>query len=69
VRSFTHVVMEKYQSLSVSFQVRIDSRGKKDKNTQGIDCHECYGFGHIRAKYSNYKKSKRKAMKVTLGMS
>jgi hypothetical protein len=28
-------------------------KGKKDKNTQGIKCHECSGFGHIRAECPN----------------
>jgi hypothetical protein len=33
------------------------SQGKKEKNFQGIQCHECSSCGHIRAKSPNYKKS------------
>lgn len=41
-------------------------KDKKDKNSQDIQCHECSWFGHIRAKCPNYKKSKGKAINVTL---
>jgi hypothetical protein len=42
------------------------SKGKKnknkDKNSQGIQCHECSSFGCIRVECPNYKKLKGKAM-------
>lgn len=41
-------------------------KGKKEKNTPGIKCQGCLGFGHITADCPNYKRSKGKAMNVTL---
>lgn len=42
------------------------SQGKKEKSSQGIQCHECSSYGHIQTKCSNYKKSMGNAMNVTL---
>lgn len=41
-------------------------KSKKDKSSQGIQCHECSKFRHIRADCSNYKKFKGKTMNVAL---
>lgn len=32
-------------------------KGKKGKNAQGIRCHECSGFGHIRVECPHYQRS------------
>jgi hypothetical protein len=41
-------------------------RPKKDKNTRGIQCLECSGYGHIRTKCPNLKHSKGQAMNASL---
>jgi hypothetical protein len=46
---------------SERFQDRKDSRGNKEKKTQGVKCYDCYGFGHIWTN-SNYRKFKKKPL-------
>jgi hypothetical protein len=36
-------------------------------NKKGIQCHECSELDHAQAEWPNYRKSKGKAMNVTLG--
>jgi 4-diphosphocytidyl-2C-methyl-D-erythritol kinase len=51
---------------SRSLSVRSNDRDKKEKDTQGIKCHECFGFRHNQVLFPKCMWSKRKAMKATL---
>ena len=40
-------------------------KGRKEQNYQVIKHHECFGYGHVKAKCPNYLKSNSKDMNAT----
>jgi hypothetical protein len=56
VRSLTPFATNTSHSPTMNSQVKRNLRNKKEKSTQGIKCHECLGFGHIRIDCPNYVK-------------
>ncbi|GMH31502.1 hypothetical protein Nepgr_033345 [Nepenthes gracilis] len=48
---------------------RRELKDHKSKNTQGVQCHECKGFGHYRAECPNLKRQQGQAFKANVTLS